>query len=518
MHKIIAFVVLLFCLSPVVAQNGSHTVTHTINWTQKESSTMLPFDGEGHWQNGLPISRFSTPLPFHVVPGSISVDIIDATWNEDLLFKTDRNLADSATISLSYQTKALKSSSGTNQINNSALASGQWTKIAINTTGIYRIPYSTLQSWGYSQPASVSVFGFGGQMVPRVNSDERPDDLPQVGVWHYNDAIYFYGHGPATWRWDANKSMFLHQIHFWSDQAYYFISDTQGTTKIIDPLETITGDATQNVTHFDFRIFHEKELKNLIESGRKWFGETFEPGMKTEHNFSFSLPNRDQAAPVQLLAAVAGRSEIVNSFHFSVNNQSTPSLTLNVPPLNMNSYDNFFAQEQSGNNSFVVAGNDLEIKVRYTDQSSNAKGWLDYITINSRNALQLTGHELHFRDTQSVGAGQIALFNIVNASASTMVWDVTDITTPRKASVNYSGSSLTFKAKTDQLREFVAFNPGGQFPVPDRLETVANQNLHAISQAHYVIVAPDQFRSQAQDLANLHLKHHNLNSVIVSPT
>ena len=552
MRKIIAFVVFLFCLSPLLAQNGSLTITHSVNWTQKELSTMLPFEGEGHWQNGLPVSRFSTALPANVVAGTITVNIIDATWEEDHLFASDRNIPASpevsyamvmiqkqtileieliplqrsngvaerlekATLQISYQTNPLKSSTGTNYTNNSALASGQWTKIAISKTGIYRLPYSTLQSWGYSQPANVSVFGYGGQMVPRVNAEERPDDLPQVGVWHHNDAIYFYGHGPASWRWDANKSMFLHEIHFWSNHAHYFITDGQGATKNIETLETPTQGATQNVTHYDFRAYHEKEEQSLIESGRKWFGETFEVAGQLEHTFTFTSPNRDQSAPVRLLAAVAGRSANVNPFQFTVNNHSSPSLTLNVPPLNMGSYDSFYAMEQSGYNSFVVNGIDLQVKARYMDQASNAKGWLDYLTINSRNALHLDGHELHFRDALSVGPGQTALFNLANATASTIIWDVTDIITPQRASVSHSGSTLTFKAESEQLREYVAFNPSGQFPVPNRIGTVANQNLHAIDQAHYVIVAPEQFWSQAQDLATIHQTHRNLTSVIVSP-
>jgi hypothetical protein len=548
-----AFLVLLaFCLSPMVAQRGSLSVTHSVNWTQKASFPLLPFEGDGHWQNGLPVSRFSATLPANVVAGSISVNLINAVWEEDLLFANDSNLSVTpefthnlvtikkqtlleieftplrqsqgaserlvkATLQIAYQTNQKKSTTGANYLGQSVLSSGGWTKIAVNNTGIYRIPYTTLQSWGYSQPANVSVFGYGGQMTPRLNAMDRPDDLPQVGIWHHNDAIYFYGHGPATWSWDAGKSMFLHNIHFWSNDAYYFISDGQGTTKLIETQEAIEQEAAQTVTHYDFRYFHEKDEQSLIESGRKWFGETFEPTGSTEHTISFTSPNRDQSAPVRLMAAVAGRSANVNPFQFVVNNQGTPALTLYVPPLNMNSYDSFYAQEQSGFNSFVVDGNDLEVKVRYMDQASNAKGWLDYVTINSRNALYLSGHELHFRDAQSVGPGQIALFNLSNTSSSTIVWDVTDLTTPMQVTPSHSGSNLSFKAEAAELREYVAFNPSGQFPVPQRIGTVANQNLHAIEQAHYVIVAPEQFWGQAQELANIHQTHHNLNTVIVSP-
>ncbi|GAO28183.1 hypothetical protein JCM15548_247 [Geofilum rubicundum JCM 15548] len=512
---------------------------------------MLPFEGEGYWKNGLPVHLFSTPLPANVIPGSIEVAIEEATWEAYPLFQSDerissqpilshaltviqkRNILEIAlspirkkegvserikevSLKVSYQTNPKKSTSSANYTDQSVLSSGQWTKIAISQTGIYKIPYSTLQSWGFSQPSNVSVFGYGGQMVPRENAASRHDDLPQVGVWHHNNAVYFYGHGPASWHWNADKSLFLHQIHIWSNQAYYFITDSQGSTNNIEPLETVTQEATQNVYQYDFRAYHENEKENLIKSGRKWFGESFQSGTP-EHTFSFPSPDRDQSSPVSLFAAVAGRSATVNTFRFLVNNQSSPSLTLNVPPVNMGSYESFYAQEQSGYSSFLMDGNDLEIKVRYMDQDSNSKGWLDYLTINSRNSLKLSGHELHFRDSRSVGADQITQFTLANAKETTVVWDVTNLTNPKRAQVNYANNALTFKAKTQEIREYVAFNPEGSFPVPSRVETLTNQNLHAIDQAHYVIVAPEEFWPQAQELAGLHQTHNNLNSVIVSP-
>jgi hypothetical protein len=551
MRKIYAHILILFCLNAAHAQKDSITVRHSVRWTEKASSTMLPFEGDGYWKNGLPVNLINTPLPANVIPGSIEVAILDANWEEDQYFQSDDRISANPIIShaltviqkrnnleieltplrkkedaterikelnlkVSFQTSQKKSISSANYTDQSVLASGLWTKIAIPETGIYKIPYSTLQSWGFSQPSNVSVFGYGGQMVPRENNAPRPDDLPQVGVWHHNNAIYFYGQGPATWHWDADKSMFLHQIHIWSNRAYYFITDSHGSPKNIEPLETITQEVTQNVSQFDFRAYHENEKENLIKSGRKWFGESFQAGTP-EHIFSFPSPDRDQSSPVRLFAAVAGRSATVNTFRFLVNDQNAPSLTLNVSSVNMGTYESYYAREKSGYASFLAAGNDLKIKVRYMDQNANSEGWLDFLTINSRNALKLSSNELHFRDSRSVGPDQIAQFTIANATEATVVWDVTNLTSPQHASVNYSNNALTFKARSHELREYVAFNPEGAFPVPGRVETLSNQNLHAIDQADYVIVAPKQFWSQAQDLASIHQTHNNLNSVIVSP-
>jgi len=354
-------------------------------------------------------------------------------------------------------------------------------------------------------------------MVPKLNSTQRPDDIPQVGIWHHNNAIYFYGNGPVSWEWDENKSMFIHQLHYWSTQAYYFITDGSTTLKNIATKENINESATQTITHYNYRDYHETESYNLIASGRKWFGETFQ-AENSKHTFSFPSPNRDQSFPIYIAASVAGRSANTNSFTFTINNESSPSLTLSVSSLSLSNNDSYYAKEKSGFSNTTVNGNDIEIEVNYTDQAINAKGWLDYITINSRNFLQLADNELLFRDTQTMGSDEVVKFEISNATSSTVVWDVTDITTPIKIPGSISGNTLSFNAYNNELKEYIAFNPSEEIPIPTFVETIENQNIHAIDKADYIIIAPEQFWSQAHELAELHQTYNNLNSVIVSPT
>lgn len=59
----------------------------------------------------------------------------------------------------------------------SALSSGRWTKVRVDASGVYRIPYADLAVWGFGNPQEVSVCGYGSiERTPTLES--APDDLP----------------------------------------------------------------------------------------------------------------------------------------------------------------------------------------------------------------------------------------------------------------------------------------------------------------------------------------------------
>ena len=50
--------------------------------------------------------------------------------------------------------------------------------------GIYKIPYSKLIEWGFSNPQNVSIYGAGGLSLTEKVGAVEFDDLPEVGAWH----------------------------------------------------------------------------------------------------------------------------------------------------------------------------------------------------------------------------------------------------------------------------------------------------------------------------------------------
>ena len=63
----------------------------------------------------------------------------------------------------------------------SVLSQGNWFKVEIEKTGIYKLDYSQLRNAGVDvagvNPRTIKIFGNPGGMLPQANGVERPHDL-----------------------------------------------------------------------------------------------------------------------------------------------------------------------------------------------------------------------------------------------------------------------------------------------------------------------------------------------------
>lgn len=50
----------------------------------------------------------------------------------------------------------------------SVLASGNWVKVSVESTGIHFIPLADLHYMGFNDLAKVGVYGYGGRRLPDV--------------------------------------------------------------------------------------------------------------------------------------------------------------------------------------------------------------------------------------------------------------------------------------------------------------------------------------------------------------
>ena len=157
-----------------------------------------------------------------------------------------------------------------------------WYKIATNKSGIYKLSYSSLESLGVNtnnlQISTLKLYGNGGGMLPKLNSDFRYDDLVENaikiydannnGIFESADYILFYGESPHIWNYDASSGLFNHQTHLFADEVNYFLTiDNQQDGKRVEVKQALQN-ATKTVTSFNEFSFHETENENLIHSGK----------------------------------------------------------------------------------------------------------------------------------------------------------------------------------------------------------------------------------------------------------
>ena len=211
------------------------------------------------------------------------------------------------------------------QISNSILSSGNWYKIAVGETGIYKITYYDLINMGVDvnsiNPKNIRIYGNGAGMLPELNSQSRPDDLAEnaikvIGeddnVFDANDYILFYAQSSVTMNIRQNNTGFEHKMNLYADSTYYFLNTEIGLGKRITLQPSLTDTPNYIVISFDDFQYHEVDLFNLLKSGKLWLGEKFDSILT--YNFSLYCPNIDTTNQINFLVSVAARSGVTSSF------------------------------------------------------------------------------------------------------------------------------------------------------------------------------------------------------------
>ena len=400
---------------------------------------------------------------------------------------------------------------GSKYATSSALASGKWVKIQIEDRGIYKLTYADLRGMGFSDPAKVSVHGYGGCMLDEDFSNPYIDDIPAVPVWRGDDYLLFYGCGVINWTYDKSTESFVHTNNPYSNYGYYFLTDATGT-KEMESVASAAG-ASLKVTTFDDYRLHEKDLVSVNNSGRELFGEAMD--MTLSRDFSFTgitgITNDDGKIALRFIAKPTTGN---GSVSMSVDGEKLLEKTI--------------AQSgSSGSETYTMArlvyevvdwkgekGTNVKVNVRY-GQLGHKNVHLDYIRLQMKRELQPYGVCTFFRSLASVG--NASRFVIQNANTNTMVFDVTDKLNPKQMETELSGNELSFSIPAGTLREFALVQRNQAFPSPEVVGDVTNQDLHALPQTDMIIIAQLGLTAQAERLAEAHRTRDGLTVQVVTP-
>lgn len=393
----------------------------------------------------------------------------------------------------------------------SVLAEGRWVKLGITESGIYQISYTDLQSWGFN-PEKVKVYGYGGALLSEKFSDPYIDDLPDIPILRSNSRILFYAQGTVSWQTSGDK--FLHTQNCYATAGYYFITENDGSdTQMQQEEDNISKPAT-SITLFDDYALYENELYNIGNMGRNLYGEDFI--YTTSRDFSFDIPGISGDVSMQ----VDFVSKLATSAKLTIKHNGT-DLTAgdanNIAAFG-GSDDWYYTAGKltSITKSFTPDPSSADVITLQLKASSPVVARLDYIKLQMERELKLYGGKVQFRSLDA--ATGYMRYNIdVTGYGSVHVWDVSEHHAPVEISATLTENTLSFTPNALGVREYVAFDENVQFPSPSYVGEVANQNLHGLERADLVIICPSQFYSQAKRLAEFHLEHDNISSMIVSP-
>ncbi len=397
---------------------------------------------------------------------------------------------------------------------NSVLSEGNWVKISTSGCGIYKIKYSMLESWGFTNPEAVGVYGNGGFMLSKVNAVSLSSDLMQNAIWHAQDGngedcLFFYSTGTIRWTFNEQQNAFTHQSNDYADKAVYYLSD-QGPAKLVELVDDDVVVLTDTVSQYADYQLYEQDLENLIQSGRDWYGDRFQPGRTI--NYSFPIKNSVADRPVNVLVKAAGRSSGSSSFSVLWNGNRQQLISFQ----GVDTGSQLTEYARSGQTRFSVYSGlaTSVVGLTYNSSNSSALGWLDYIELNCWRRLEYEDDPLFFRNPETVGEGRGSLYQIEGLNDHAQVWDITDYLNARHIRLSWSGNTATFVAASDSLREFVVFDPTGEIPEPQIVGPVDNQNLHGLTVPGMLILCHADFRQQADELALFH-EQHQLSAAVV---
>ncbi|MCP4441529.1 MAG: type IX secretion system sortase PorU [Aureispira sp.] len=419
---------------------------------------------------------------------------------------------------------ALGKARGGNFTTTSKLTDGSIYKIAIDETGVYKLDYDFLKDAGFDvdniNPRNIQILGNGGKAVAEIIQDFRFDDLTenaitvvgeQDGSFDEGDYILFYGVGTNVVSYNSASKIFTHFKNPYTAKSHYFIKVANTAGKRIASVPSLTSTSYFSA-QYDEVLHHEEQSINLMEeefalppSGRQWFGESFQT--TKSRNFSFRFRDRIDTLPLNIQLRMATRAFSSSTINSTINGNNYFSSFIGAS--NTYIYSSF-AQFLNRNDKVTATGNTININLQYSNSSTSANSWLDYITIQARCKLIFPGGQFRFRDA-SIGNQANATYQLSNAGSAT-IWDVSR---PNKIH-QHEHLNGVFGATIDTtLHEFIAFDDNS-FLTPEAVGNVSNQNLHGItSYPDLIIVYHRNFESAAKKLANHRRSFSNMTVELV---
>lgn len=431
------------------------------------------------------------------------------------------------------------SATRTASTSNSVLSSGDWYKLSISNSGVFKIDYNFLLTLGLNpssiNPKQIKIYGNGGGMLSQKNEDSRYDDLVENAIYvsgeadgkfDQGDFILFYGSGPHPWTYDFINETFKHTFNIYSDFAYYFLTIGPDNGLRIPEQVSETG-AEQTITQFDDRYFFEKdETQVMVEpikpSGRLWVGDIFNYNL--QYTYPFDATGIISNSNILLRSSCIGRSSASSSFNISINNVAIGShnFTNSAYYENPNVEYPYVGESKTESfnlNSFAI-NNSSNFSIKYVYNKagkSEARGYHDYFEIFVQKQLRLYGNQTSFRSIPSLNYN-ISEFRISGTQGTEFLWDITDPLSVKKQNYSFAGNTVAFSSNTRTLKEFIIFNLNN-LAAPAYIGKVENQNLHNIIAPNIpenLIITTDEFADAANQLAQFHKSYDNQDSYVVT--
>lgn len=395
---------------------------------------------------------------------------------------------------------------------NSPLAKGKWVKIKLDKTGVYELTYDELAEMGFSNPASIGIYGRGGGLQPTqfVNpeGESYTSEMQPVALMHRDNKVYFFAQGNPKVRYFYENESREHAIRFdresnqvFSDDVSYFITDTPDTQASVTAATGTYNTTLPALTEAWSYFYHEKDERTFTNASREFFGELF-----TEQ--------RTQSLPYYIPAAVPGSSGSITCVFAGQQAKSAPlefgfeggaSYQTTIPALGELDYYEFNTRSYA---TLPVPAEKGNVTIKYSPEDSSWAA-LDYFIVSAKRRFEFQADEPQFivypyEFTKKKYRG----LEMPATDRQLGVWQVTNSAEVKELGCTEDEGVTRVTFLGDNHKGPVVFVDYGmeQYKISG-YEEVENQNLHHLGidkmPAMLIITLPE-LKPAADRLAQLH--------------
>lgn len=522
----------ILCIISIILSAQSYSYYDTIQWIDS---------GTDYQMNNVSYSKTSDPFPNYKYEFKLPyAGAVEVVLDKKIKFfglnwqSTYTKLPDNIDIDLRYETRGNEkfaiitfplgirsSSSSVSAIENFQLKinlfkdlpilnTGQWVKVKVSESGVYKITYDDLVSYGFANPKSVCIFGNDSGELSQQNGDPEAGSLREIplekhfgsdAILNKGDYILFYGRLPETWEYDNINKKFIHNKHNFCESSYYFITVDNGNSKNIVTLNSPSS-YEKTITSYDEYYYVENDNSNLVKSGSEWY-ESF-----IEKDIDFNFENYQTGKSVKIdWRAIVGAPYLTSYSVFADGN------LIEIDTVGSYGSSGNFGIYSNVTKDISVSDGSISLKFKYSDFGIEAKAWLDYVRISTLSKLKKNSKQLHFRASESIQYSSVRYQ--IESTSELNIWDITDYEKTIKLTTSYTNGQLYFNDNSNSLKQYVAFKES-ECLTPEFVSSIKNQNLVGDSKLDMIIVCHDDFKESAQKLADMHTSLDGFNVKIVS--
>ncbi|CAN1558159.1 Peptidase_C25_N domain containing protein [Spirosomataceae bacterium] len=385
----------------------------------------------------------------------------------------------------------------------SVLSEGEWIKVSVKKSGIYKIDLAFLKknvaNFKSVDPQKIRIFTGTIKALPQVNSTDRIQDLRQIPVkcndtdrkLDTSDEVLFYGESPHEEYYDTISNKLKHKLNPYSNENFYFINFNKEDALKLETLSSLSS-SNPTVSKLTFYNYVEKESKNLLASGREWFGDFF----YNTQSYELATPDAESDISVTMNILGVGRSD--QTLDLKINNQSVGKYTLARSVYN--STDNLARYNRVSNltevSTVIEKNNTINIGLSLsTIGSANAGAYIDFYEYQyERNLKYDPNNPVIF---WNLNATDETNYKITQIDQNTEIWNISNPYLPKSLALSANGNfSVT---STNNIDKLLFFNKKtGENPI--FIEKVQNQNIVNHTTPNLLVVYPERFKDEVERL------------------